>query len=124
MSFKRSANAPILLGFNAADRGRAIEQMSEVQIVASAMQTLKTIFGAEIPSPIDYQLTRWASDPFALGSYSFNRVGSTPTMRKDLAAAMGTAVSFAGEATEDNHFGTAHGAYMSGLRAARNILAM
>lgn len=98
--------------------------MSDVQIVASAMQTLKTIFGAEIPSPIDYQLTRWASDPFALGSYSFNRVGSTPTMRKDLAAPMGTTVSFAGEATEDNHFGTAHGAYMSGLRAARNILAM
>jgi len=124
VSFKRSANVPILLGFNAADRGRAIEQMSDAQIVASAMQTLKTMFGAKIPNPIDYQLTRWASDPFALGSYSFNRVGSTPKMRKELAAPLGAAVSFAGEATEDNYFGTAHGAYMSGLRAARNILAM
>ena len=124
VSFKRSANVPILLGFNAADRGRAIEQMSDAHVVASAMQTLRAIFGAKIPNPIDYQLTRWASDPFALGSYSFNRVGSTPKMRKELAAPIGTAVSFAGEATEHNYFGTAHGAYMSGLRAARNILAM
>lgn len=124
VSFKQAADLPILLGFNAADRGREIEQLSDAQTVASAMQTLKTIFGADIPSPIDYQLTRWASDPFALGSYSFNRAGSTPHMRKELAAPMGKAVSFAGEATEDHYFGTAHGAYMSGLRAARHIVSM
>lgn len=58
VSFQRAAQVPILLGFNAADRGCEIEAFSNEQIVESAMQTLKTIFGSGIPQPIDYQITR------------------------------------------------------------------
>lgn len=122
VSFKRAADMPILLGFNAADRGREIEAWSDQQIVTSAMQTLKTIFSARIPEPIDYQITRWATDPFALGSYSYNAVGSTPNMRKVLAAPLSKKLFFAGEASHKDYFGTAHGAYLSGLRAAKEIL--
>lgn len=122
VSFKRVANMPILLGFNAADRGRAIEAWSDKQIVASAMQTLRTIYGVSIPEPIDYQITRWATDPFSLGSYSYNPVGAVPKMRQELAAPLGRSVFFAGEASNEEYFGTAHGAYLSGLRAAKEIL--
>jgi monoamine oxidase len=124
VSFKRAANMPILWGFNAADRGREVEAWSDAQMVASAMQTLRSIFGPGIPDPIDYQVTRWASDPFSLGSYSYNPVGAAPNIRKLLAAPLGTRLSFAGEATEHDYFGTAHGAYLSGLRAAREILSI
>ncbi|MBD2329129.1 FAD-dependent oxidoreductase [Alkalinema sp. FACHB-956] len=122
VSFQRVANLPILLGFNAADRGKAIEAWSDEQIVASAMQTLRTLYGASIPAPMDYQITRWATDPFALGSYSYNPVGAVPRMRQTLAAPLGKSVFFAGEASHSDYFGTAHGAYLSGLRAAREIL--
>ncbi len=122
VSFKQAANMPILLGFNAADRGRAIEAWSDEQIVASAMQTLRIIYGASIPEPIDYQMTRWASDPFSLGSYSYNPVGAVPKMRQALAAPLAKSVFFAGEASNKDYFGTAHGAYLSGLRAAQEIL--
>ncbi len=122
VSFKHVADQPILLGFNAADRGKAIEAWSDAQIVASAMETLKTIFGDGIPQPIEAQITRWASDPFSLGSYSYNAVGSTPKMRQALAAPLGQALFFAGEASHGKFFATAHGAYLSGLRAARQIL--
>lgn len=121
VSFKQAANLPILLGFNAADRGREIETWSDQQIVASAMQTLRVVFGTDIPEPVDYQITRWASDPFSFGSYSFNAVGSTPNMRKVLAAPLNDKVFFAGEATRADYFGTAHGAYLSGLRVAREV---
>ncbi|NJN60744.1 MAG: FAD-dependent oxidoreductase [Coleofasciculaceae cyanobacterium RL_1_1] len=124
VSFKRVADQPILLGFNAADRGKAIEAWSDAEIVASAMTTLKTIFGDEIPQPIEAQITRWASDPFSLGSYSYNAVGSTPKLRQALAAPVGQALFFAGEASHRKFFATAHGAYLSGLRAARQILAL
>ena len=113
---------PILLGFNAADRGREIESFSNEQIVESAMQTLKTVFGADIAQPIDYQITRWATDPFARGSYSYNAYGSAPEMRNTLATPLNRQVFFAGEATHMEYFGTAHGAYLSGLRAAKDIL--
>ncbi|MBD2424876.1 FAD-dependent oxidoreductase [Phormidium sp. FACHB-1136] len=122
VSFQRVANQPILLGFNAADQGRQIEAWSDQAIVASAMETLKTIFGVDIPDPMDAQMTRWASDPFALGSYSYNALGSTPQDREILAAPLGNQLFFAGEATEPDYFGTTHGAYLSGLRAAEEIL--
>lgn len=122
VSFQRAAQVPILLGFNAADRGREIEAWSDEQIVESALQTLKTIFGANIPQPIDYQITRWATDPFARGAYSYNAFGSTPEMRSALATPLNKQLFFAGEATSKDYFGTAHGAYLSGLRAAQNVL--
>jgi monoamine oxidase len=121
VSFKHVADQPILLGFNAADRGKAIEALSDAQIVASAMETLKTIFGDGIPEPIEAQITRWASDPFSLGSYSYNAVGASPKLRQALAAPLGQALFFAGEASHNAFFATAHGAYLSGLRAARQI---
>lgn len=124
VSFLRTAGVPVLLGFNAADRGQEIEAWSDQQIVDSAMQTLKTIFGPRIPDPVDHQLTRWAADPYALGSYSYNPFGTSPGARKTLAAPLSQKVFFAGEATEARYFGTAHGACLSGIRAAREITSL
>ncbi|WP_338845317.1 FAD-dependent oxidoreductase [Massilia sp. W12] len=122
VSFLRAAKQPVLLGFNAAARGREIEQWTDQAIVNSAMQSLRTIFGPHIPQPLDWQITRWAADPYARGAYSYNALGSTPGMRKTLAAPLEKRLFFAGEASEQQYFGTAHGAYLSGLRAAREML--
>lgn len=122
VSLMHAANLPVLIGFNAADKAREVETWSDSQVVDSAMQTLRTLYGNAIPNPTGYQITRWASDPFALGSYSFNALGSTPAMRKTLAQSLKGKVFFAGEATEHQHFSTAHGAYISGLRAASELL--
>ena len=85
------------------------------------MQTLQTIFGKSIPSPTGYQITRWGADPLARGSYSFQPVGAHPDLRKRLGSPVGGTLLFAGEATQHDYFGTAHGAYISGLRAAREV---
>jgi monoamine oxidase len=122
VSFQQVAKQPILLGFNSADRARELESWSDQEIVADAMETLRNIFGEDVPAPIDYQITRWGKDPFSLGSYSFNALGSTPDMRRVLAEPLGIKVFFAGEATERDYFGTAHGAYLSGLCAAKKIV--
>lgn len=92
VSLLRTTGKPVLLGFNAADQGKAIEALSDRQIVDSAMATLRTIFGKQIPAPQSYQITRWASDPFSYGSYSFLAVGATPAMRQHLAAPLGQQV--------------------------------
>lgn len=47
---------------------------------------------------------------------------STPQMRDDLAQSVENKLFFAGEATERNYFSTAHGAYLSAIRAAKDIL--
>ena len=122
VSLLRTTGKPVLLGFNAANQGRAIEALTDPQIVDSAMATLRTIFGNQIPAPQSYQITRWASDPFSYGSYSFLPVGATPAMRQHLAAPLGQQVFFAGEATHPDYAGTAHGAYLSGLAVAKLML--
>lgn len=122
VSFQRVAGMPVLLGFNAADRGREIEAWSDREIVNSAMATLQTMYGRDIPQPIGHQITRWASDPFALGAYSYHPVGSHPKMRSALAQPLQDRLFFAGEATHRQHYGTAHGAYLSGIRAAQQMM--
>lgn len=123
VSFVRAAGQPVLLGFNAADYGRSIEALDDEAIVAGAMRALRQLYGKDIPDPSGHQITRWASDPYALGSYSFNPVGSHPKMRDELAASVAGRLHFAGEATHRKHFATTHGAFLSGLRAARAISA-
>jgi monoamine oxidase len=68
-------------------------------------------------------LRDWLRDPWSLGSYSFTRPRGSG-MRGVLATPIQDALYFAGEATEPApHYQTVHGAYTSGRRAAREILA-
>lgn len=123
VSLADALGEPILLGFNAADFGREIEGWTDAQIIESGMDTLRHIFGANIPDPTAYQITRWASDPFAGGSYSFNAYGGTPALRDVLAEPVRQTLFWAGEATNRVYPGTVHGAYLSGVRAAEQLLA-
>jgi monoamine oxidase len=70
--------------------------------------------------PINMHL--WGSDPFALGSYSYARPGMTDC-RKTLAAPVDDRLFFAGEACSTFDFSTAHGAWITGVAAAEQVIA-
>lgn len=122
VDFAHAAKIPVLLGFNAADYGRAIERKSNDEIVREAMNVVRQMLGSEIPNPIDAQITRWAQDEYSFGSYSFNALGMAEDARDALAQPIAQRVYFAGEATHKHYFGTTHGAYLSGVRAAQMII--
>lgn len=113
---------PILLCFNAGEYGLAIEKMGDEEVVAAAMQVLRTIYGPNIPDPTGWLITRWGSDPFAWGSYSSPGIGSSNADRRTLAEPIANRLFFAGEATIPDYSATVHGAYLSGQRAAKQIL--
>jgi monoamine oxidase len=112
---------PILLGFNADRYGRQLEAWSDSDIVAAAMGVLRTMYGPSIPEPQAWQVTRWASDPWAGGSYSYLSPGAIPADRETLAQTVGERLFFAGEATLVGYPATVHGALLSGRRAAKEI---
>ena len=88
------------------------------------MATLRLMYGDQIPDPVGQVITRWGQDQFSLGSYSFSGVGSEePADRKTLAATVAGRLFFAGEHTSHLYFATVHGAYLSGLDAAKKIVA-
>jgi monoamine oxidase len=77
----------------------------------------------DVPEPTGAIVTRWAADPFALGSYSYLAVGSSNDDRRALAQPAGARLFFAGEATSAAHAATVHGALLSGRRAAAQVRA-
>ncbi len=122
LSLQRVLGLPVLLGFNAGAQASALENLDDAATVASAMGALRSMFGTDVPQPIGAQITRWGRDTLVYGSYSFNAVGVRPETRQNLAGLdwEGQLV-FAGEACHESFFGTVHGAYLSGITAARKL---
>ncbi|MEV1053045.1 FAD-dependent oxidoreductase [Streptomyces sp. NPDC049887] len=98
------------------------EDLGEAAVVREGVAALRTIYGQHIPDPIGHRVTRWAADPFALGSYSYPAVGSHPEDVDALAAPVAGRLFFAGEATSRDHQTYVHGALLTGRREARRIL--
>lgn len=117
------ADLPVLMGFNAGAEAADVEQLDDAATIASAHEALKAMFGTQFPAPVAGLVTRWGKDDLAAGSYSYNAIGTQPKTRKKLAGAdWDGALIFAGEAASNRFFGSAHGAVMSGRKAARRIL--
>lgn len=114
---------PILMMFNAGAYGARIERLSDQEIVAQAVAALESMYGV-IPPPVDALITRWRSDPWARGSYSYVPAGSSYRRYAELGEPVGDKLFFAGEATHVEFPSTVHGAFLSGVRAARQIAAL
>ena len=112
---------PILLGFNGGKYAIEIEKYSDDQIVKKVMKILTNIYG-NISNPIDIIITRWYQDKFSYGSYSYLKVGATPTDYENLAQPLDNKLFFAGEATSKDYPATIHGAFLSGKRVVNEIV--
>ena len=108
---------PILVGLRAGEAAWSRESQSDAAAVGEVISALNA------PEPTGSLVTRWGADQYARGSYSFIAVGSSPDDMRALSEPVGERLFFAGEATNAEHFGTVHGAYLSGLREADRILA-
>lgn len=100
------------------------EQMSKEDLVQEALETLALIYPEKqpIPTPLESMVTRWSHDEFAQGSYSFVGREGTGDDYDLLAKSIDDQLYFAGEATSRHYPATAHGAYLSGLKVAKEII--
>jgi len=120
LSLTSLVDVPALMMFNAGEFARAVEAMTDAEVIASASAALTPAF-PEVPAPTGLLRSAWSVDPFSLGSYSFIGVGGSLADRDALAEPDGRRV-FAGEACSRDHAGTVHGAYSSGEAAAKTLL--
>lgn len=118
-SLQPGANA--LMTFAYADEARASEARTDDEIVALVMQHLRDMYGPDIPAPTAMRRSSWATDPYTLGAYSFTSVDTRMEHFDLLAEPVGN-IHFAGEHTNRDYYSTVHGAYLSGQRAADEIL--
>ena len=118
----KTSGRPLLVALMAGDAAHQAEFLSDTQIVSEATQQLARMFNQNsVPQPTETIVTRWGKDRFACGSYSYVGVTSQPGDYDTMARPVGN-LHFAGEATCGTHPATVHGAYISGLRAAAEII--
>ncbi|CEG58869.1 flavin monoamine oxidase family protein [Legionella fallonii] len=115
---------PILAAIVTGDFARDLENKSDAEIIQSVMRRLRAVYGDNIPEPIAHVITRWGKDPFSVGSYSSIRPGALEDGNDylNLAKTVDGHLLFAGEATTNIYPSTVYGAYLSGDRAAQELL--
>lgn len=100
----------------------ALEKGGVGAFVDFAVGQLVGVFGSDFKNRLSLlDMHLWAADPFARGSYSFALPGRVDC-RQTLAAPVDDRLFFAGEACSKFDFSTAHGAYLTGLDAAEQVL--
>ncbi|MGH9796951.1 MAG: flavin monoamine oxidase family protein [Candidatus Polarisedimenticolia bacterium] len=117
--------APVLLGWITGAAADDLGSPSREEAMARALGWIEAAFPrAAVRRRLEWSnLKNWRQDPHTLGSYSFTRPGGAG-MREVLATPVHDVLFFAGEATAPApHYQTVHGAYTSGRRAARELLA-
>ena len=121
----RFSGTPVLAALVSGKAAHVNESTPEEDLKCIAMETLTSIFkDIDVPAPVAYHVTRWASDPQTGGSYSYVSVGSSGNDYDLLARPVGRKLFFAGEHTCREHPDTVGGAMLTGLREASRILEM
>lgn len=116
-------NSHALMTFTFGDEADAVESLSDEEVIKQITDNLKAIYGDEVPSEQPKLLrTKWRSNPYSFGAYSFVGVNSDSHNFELLARPVANKLYFAGEHTSRDYRGSVHGAYLSGQRAAEQIL--
>ncbi|UXI19760.1 RING finger protein [Sarcoptes scabiei] len=122
---------PVLVAYIAGDAADDMEKLDDETIKERCLVLLKKMYG-NISALKNYYVTRWKSDPWSQGSYSYVAKGATgndfdilaePVLHpsNNPADPLIPRLFFAGEHTIKHYPSTIHGAFLSGLREAAKI---
>lgn len=116
----RPSGQEILLAYFGGGLALELEQRGELE--AFAREQLADIFGADFLTAIRRtSRTGWAGDRWSRGAYSAALPGKAH-LREQLNMPVADRIFFAGEACSLDSFGTAHGAWRSGVEAAKRAV--
>jgi len=114
---------PIIEGYFGGAYARELEAAGQAAFPDAAIGELCAVLGNDWRGKFKLIASSgWANDPYAQGSYSHALPGYAD-MRAVLVQPHEGRVYFAGEAVSPRAFSTVHGAWESGEKAARELLA-
>ncbi|CAM9671334.1 unnamed protein product, partial [Phaeothamnion confervicola] len=121
----RMTGQPILLAMTGGAAAAEQERRPDTDTVASLMAVIRKIYRGA-PAPLRSEVTRWRSDRYSRGTFSYLPPGACAADYEEMAAPVcdGGGVPrllFAGEATTKHHPSTVHGAWLSGVREANRL---
>lgn len=122
LNVKLYSDVNALMTFSFGDYSKTTENMTDEQVNNEIMGHLRVMYGDSIPNPVRMLRTKWNTNEYTYGSYSFVAVNGASDAYYDLADDIDKKVFFAGEHTSFEYRGTVHGAYQSGQVAAKSLL--
>ena len=121
MTFYRPPDSELIFGILSGFVAGDLEEMGPDALIEAALQRFGAVFGsAALATVHEPDVATWRTDPYTAGAASVAVPGAAGS-RELLRAGVDGRLYFAGEATSVDSFGTAHGAYVSGLDAMDNI---
>jgi monoamine oxidase len=118
----RPFGRPMIEAWFGGDIARQLEAEGEAAFLAFASEELIHLLGSDMRKRIAPVATSmWGADPWSRGAYSHAFPGHAGDRAK-LGVPVEDRIFIAGEATSAHVYGTAHGAWMEGERAAREAL--
>jgi monoamine oxidase len=120
----RPFGRPQIEAYFGGSHAAALEAEGEHAFFDFTVSELTALLGSAFAHRVKpLQLHRWGADPFARGSYSYALPGMADC-RAQLAAPVDGRLFFAGEACSRGYFSTAHGARITGVSAAEQVIAL
>jgi monoamine oxidase len=117
-------NRPVLMAFVNADLARELDGLPDVKIVQEAMGVLQRMYGKKAVWPVAHTRSHWIQDEFALGTYPSVAPGATGEDFDTIGEPVEDVLFFAGDGTTSAFPGNTRAAYLTGLDAAKAILAL
>ena len=109
-------------GFTGGAYATELDAESDDDVIEVALARLEAMFGADVREHFQKGIvTNWGTDRYSKGAYSHCTPGGEDARSTIAAATPGNQIFFAGEATFENAYATAHGAYLSGVAAAERV---
>lgn len=122
----RRTGKPVIVGVLSGNAAQKLPFANEEEAVLCAVKKLrnlcKTNPKAHTVRLLESVVTRWQLDPYAKGAFSHVGTEGTVVDHDLLGRPVLHSLFWAGEATSRIYPGTVHGAYLSGLRAAKEVL--
>jgi monoamine oxidase len=117
--------APILTALVGGEAALRFSARGKKGALGEALRQLEVMFRRDLGDLFEGgTIVRWHRKRYTRMGYSYLPVDCSPGVRQRLAEAIPPTLFFAGEATNSGQPSTVHGALESGVRAAREILAI
>jgi monoamine oxidase len=122
LNYRTFSDKNILLGLSFGRYAPIADQMTPAAMTNDALDVLRSVWGERVGKPQSVLTTHWSEDPHFKGAYSYSQAGGSAAQYEIFAQPIAERLFFAGEHTIFEYHGTTHGALLSGLRAAEQII--
>ncbi len=122
MNYRTFSKKKILMGLCFGDYAKKADLLTTEELTEDGLKVLTNIWEDDVGKVQNVLRTSWLSDPFTRGAYSFPRVDNSKEDFENLAESIDNKLFFCGEHTYLKYLATTHGAFLTGIRAANEVI--